>query len=220
MGDNLWDSKEGHYDRPSSSVPRASETPKAQGSWLDPPESYRGVEPVHVGLDLASEPDVGALIEVHADAGELAAATAREAAIADAEGSGAAKARRDGRIDPESATALEQIAERALMLMARRDAINQDIRDLFGFAKDIGFNGPALRKTVKDLRDDPATRKLGELMHETYRAALGVEGPDFAIVLPKAALPVPPAEKRITAKEKNYRSTLALVAAGRIADAS
>lgn len=151
---------------------------------------------------------------------EAIAATAREAAIAEAEASGAARARREGRIDEESATVLDQLAERALMLLARRDAINQDIRDLFGFAGDIGFHKSALRGAINDMRKTPDARKEAEAQREIYRAALGVEGPDFVIALPRASATAPKAERRITAKEKAFQDAMLLAHASSAADAA
>jgi uncharacterized protein (UPF0335 family) len=213
MGDRPWDSKEGQYGRPSSSVP-ALEPVRPADLFADPPERYRGVEAIEIADDEGINPVVEALTKA-----EAAAATAREVAVITAVESGAYKARKEGRIDGDSATALEQIAERAVMLMAQRDAVNQQIRDLFAFSKEIGFETKPLRKAINDLRQDVETRKAGEMAHETYRAALGIEGPEFVMLLPKAAAPVPPAAKRINAKEKSFRDSLALIAAGRIADA-
>lgn len=154
-----------------------------------------------------------------AEAADMLAASMREQAIAEAQADGSAKLRREGLITDESKRVIDQIAERALMLMARRDAINQDIRDLFGFAKDIGFHAKALRAAIADLRKLPEARKEEEAQREIYRAALGVEGPDFVIALPCPAATPPKPERRITAREKTYRDSMALIAASRIADA-
>lgn len=163
--------------------------------------------------DAAADPLAGIMPEV-------AAASAREQAIArSVEGMLARVERQAGRFDGEAQSAIRQITERALMLLARRDAINADIRDLFSFAKDIGFNVRGLRGAIGDLREPEDERKQREAQREAYRGALGIEGPENVVEIVKPAAAVPAAAKRITAKEKNYQSTRALIAAGRIADA-
>ena len=152
---------------------------------------------------------------------DIGAASAREQAVIQAvQGMLARVDRMAGRFDDATLSAIEQIAERALMFMARRDAINADIRDLFSFAKDIGFNSPAFRKAIADLRMPEDERKAKEAQHAAYRAALGIKGPEHAGEIMKPAALVPAAAKKITAREKTYRDTMALIAASRIADAS
>lgn len=151
--------------------------------------------------------------------GELVAA--RERDIAEAVERMLAKVERQrGRFDDESRSAIRQIAERALMLMERRDAINGDIRMLFGFAKEVGFDPRGLRAAIADLRMDQDVREEREAQHAAYRAVLGIGGPKIEIVIEKPSAPVPAKGKKISAREKTFRDSMALIAASRIADAS
>ncbi|MES2494621.1 MAG: DNA translocase FtsK [Pseudomonadota bacterium] len=128
--------------------------------------------------------------------------------------------RQRGRFDDRSREAVRQIAERALLLMAQRDAINGDLRMLFAFAKELGFDPRGLRAAIGDLRIDPDVRKEREAQHAAYRAILGVEGPEIDVVIEAPAAAVPAAAKKISAREKTYRDSMALIAMSRIADAS
>ncbi|MHA3791466.1 DNA translocase FtsK [Sphingomonas sp. YL-JM2C] len=151
--------------------------------------------------------------------GELEAARDRDIAVS-VERMLAKVERQRGRFDDESREAVRQIAERALRLMAQRDAINGDLRMLFGFAKEVGFDPRGLRAAITDLRLDQDVRKEREAQHAAYRAVLGVDGPEIDIVIEKPAAPVPAAAKKISAREKTFRDSMALIAASRIADAS
>lgn len=200
MGDNPRDSK-------ASSMPSAAELPLADAAG----------EGVRCTVRIGDGPEV-TLDQLQAAVGDLAAAGPSEAELAMAR-----EMERDrrgaGHIDGEARAAIEQIAERALLLMEQRDAVNQTIRDLFAFARQIGFAPTPLRAAIKALREDKAVRIEREMVIEAYRGALGIEGPEMVVEIARPALPIPPSAKKITAKEKTFRDSMALIAASRIADA-
>lgn len=118
-----------------------------------------------------------------------------------------------GATDEVRSDHLRQIVERVEALFATRDELSATIRDVFAFAKAIGFMPGIIRTCVKARAADPVLRMELEAMTEVYRHALGIEGPDYVIPLPTPSVPPPPKAKRITAKEKSYREVLALTAA-------
>ncbi|WP_317629375.1 DUF2312 domain-containing protein [Sphingomonas nostoxanthinifaciens] len=108
---------------------------------------------------------------------------------------------------------LTKIVERVEQLFAERAQLAEEIRNAFTFAKDCGFDARAIRACVADRAMDKDTRFEREAIRTVYRAALGIEDPDFAIELPAPAVPAPPKARKLTAREKNYRQALALTAA-------
>jgi len=118
-------------------------------------------------------------------------------------------------LDETSVAHLTQIVERAEKLMEERDDLNTTIRELFAFAKSIGFDPRAIRARIKERALDKITRHEREATDEIYRHALRIDGPDFMIPLPRAAVDPPPMRKKITAKEKQARDQLMLIAADR-----
>ena len=79
---------------------------------------------------------------------------------------------------------LTQIVDRAETLIGERDEINATLRDLFAFAKDIGFNVKAIRACIAARAILPELRKIQEAEVKVYRDALGIEGPEFAVTMP------------------------------------
>jgi uncharacterized protein (UPF0335 family) len=79
---------------------------------------------------------------------------------------------------------LTQIVDRAETLIGEREAINGTLRDLFSFAKDIGFNVKAIRACIAARAILPELRKIQEAEVKVYRDALGIEGPEFAVTMP------------------------------------
>jgi uncharacterized protein (UPF0335 family) len=174
------------------------------------PETIEAERPRFDGLDDLPSLSFGQELEA-----------ARDRAIDDSVQRMLAKIERQrGRFDDESREAVRQIAERALRLMAQRDAINGDLRFLFAFAKEVGFNVRGLRAAIADLRLDQDERKAREAQHAAYRGMLGVDGPTVDVVIEKPAAKLPAAAKKISAREKTFRDSMALIAASRIADAS
>jgi uncharacterized protein (UPF0335 family) len=71
-------------------------------------------------------------------------------------------------------TALRGYVDRIVNLHQDRDAVNGDIREVYGEAKDAGFNVTILRGMVKENRMEPEARdSLYQLQHE-YRIKLGM----------------------------------------------
>jgi uncharacterized protein (UPF0335 family) len=71
-------------------------------------------------------------------------------------------------------TALRGYVDRIVNLHQDRDAVNGDIREVYGEAKDAGFNVTILRGMVKENRMEPEARdSLYQLQHE-YRVKLGM----------------------------------------------
>jgi uncharacterized protein (UPF0335 family) len=116
-------------------------------------------------------------------------------------------------VSTPSADWLKKIIERLLGLYGERRDLAQEIRDVFSFAKDIGLNVKALRRTIADIEADKEGRFELEANTAIYRAIMGVEEPDFVIELPSGPPPAPANAKKITAKEKQYRQALALTSA-------
>lgn len=205
-----WARNEGKFDRPSSGIPRPPERETAPAPVRDDPRAYHGVEPVRPIAELAD-----ALVEAFGPDGARAVVEA----VRDAP---AAKPERLAEVaGPEeiSADRLRQIVERVEALFAQRDELADDIRQVFSFAKSIGFDPKCIRAVVKMRALDKTVRLEGEALLDVYRHALGIEGPDFVVTLPPPSVPPPPPARRLTAKEKQYRDALALTAAARASEA-
>jgi uncharacterized protein (UPF0335 family) len=71
-------------------------------------------------------------------------------------------------------TALRGYVDRIINLHYERDGVNGDIREVYGEAKEAGFNVTILRGMVKEQRMEPDARdSLYQLQHE-YRVKLGM----------------------------------------------
>lgn len=195
-----WDRNSGRYDTPSSAPPPiGDEAPVASATVVLP-----APEPIEFGDDVTRI------------AGELVAALGLEGARRTVRSA----AETQGVVQPaksagSKASHLEQIVERAEGLLAHREMVNTEIRDLFKFAKDIGLDPASIRACIKVREMDQDKRFEREATLAVYRHALGIEDPDFVIELPPPATPPPPRERKLTAKEKAYQETLASVAASR-----
>lgn len=199
-----WERNAGKYDRPSSAVPSADDAPTVASLPSDAPRETVTVPPPTIELEQA------------ALAAQLVAALgldgARRTVRAAAEAQGVIKPTRsaDGK-----ASHLEQIVERLESLFADRDDINQTVRDVMKFAKDIGLMPSEIRGCIADRAADRDKRFEREATRTVYRHALSIEDPDFAIELPAPVALPPPKGRKLTAKEKAYQETLASVAASR-----
>ena len=195
-----WDRNSGRYDTPSSAPP------PLEGEAPPMPARVILTEPGPIEIDS----DFGRI------AGELVAALGLEGARRTVRSA----AETQGVVQPaksagSKASHLEQIVERAEGLMAHREMVNTEIRDLFKFAKDIGLDPPSIRACIKAREMDQDKRFESEATLAVYRHALGIEDPDFVVEIPPPAAPPPPRERKLTAKEKAYQETLASVAASR-----
>lgn len=195
-----WDRNSGRYDTlTTASLPMGGEAPVISNHIESP-----ATEPVEVDRDIVRI------------AGELVAALGLEGARRTVRSA----AETQGVVQPtksagSKASHLEQIVERAEGLLAHREMVNTEIRDLFKFAKDIGLDPPSIRACIKARETDQDKRFESEATLAVYRHALGIEDPDFVVELPPPATPPPPKERKLTAKEKAYQETLASVAASR-----
>jgi uncharacterized protein (UPF0335 family) len=93
-------------------------------------------------------------------------------------------------------TALRGYVDRIVNLHQDRDAVNGDIREVYGELKDAGFNVTIVRGMVKEQRMDADARQSLYQLQEEYRIKLGL----FADTpLGEAAMPKPsPAVDRPT----------------------
>lgn len=98
-------------------------------------------------------------------------------------------------------TALRGYVERIVNLHADRDAINGDIREVYGELKDAGFNVTIVRGMVKEQRMDADARNSLYQLQEEYRIKLGLLAGtplgDAAIERETAEWPTPFAEQPV-----------------------
>jgi uncharacterized protein (UPF0335 family) len=71
-------------------------------------------------------------------------------------------------------TALRGYVDRIVNLHTDRDAVNGDIREVYGELKDAGFNVTIVRGMVKEQRMEPEARDSLYQLQEEYRIKLGL----------------------------------------------
>ncbi len=119
--------------------------------------------------------------------------------------------------EPIKPELLMQIIERWEALVVQRSEIAAIIGDVRSFSKGCGFDPVALMAVMKARAMDPDKRMQREATIETYRHALGIEGPDFAISLPlRIAAPEP--VRKLSKREQSVREVLAIQAAQRASE--
>ena len=69
---------------------------------------------------------------------------------------------------------LRSFIERIERLEEEKKALANDIRDVYGEAKAMGFDAKALRQIVRERGQDANERDEFEAILDTYRAALGM----------------------------------------------
>lgn len=69
---------------------------------------------------------------------------------------------------------LKQYLERIERLEEERKALSEDIKEVYGEAKAMGFDGKAMRKLVKLRSMDNEKRREEEEILEVYKAAVGL----------------------------------------------
>lgn len=216
-----WNRNAGRFDAPSSVTPEAMVEDRRGAIVVDADrerESLRGVEPIGVvdGDGEEAGPDRRMWLEFLAQqVAEKFPAADRERLIAAIGEAQDLRAAGTGEARDVAGAHLMEIIERALSLNEQQREIAATKRDLFAFAKSIGFNVAAIRRVVKDLETEAEPRKQLEAEIEVYRHVAGVEGPDFVVALPTPAIPGGPPTRKITARERAYRETLALTHAER-----
>lgn len=70
---------------------------------------------------------------------------------------------------------LRLLIERVERLMEERKCISDDIRDVFGEAKAVGFDVKTMRTIVRLRQMERADREESDALLETYRCALGMD---------------------------------------------
>jgi len=101
-------------------------------------------------------------------------------------------------------TALRGFVERIVNLHQDRDAVNGDIREVYGELKDAGFNVTIVRGMVKEHRMDAEARDSLYQLQNEYRIKLGMlaDTPLGRAAEPTAARPKPFAEQPLHAEPK------------------
>jgi uncharacterized protein (UPF0335 family) len=69
---------------------------------------------------------------------------------------------------------LKALVERIERLSEEKQALADDIKDVYAEAKGNGFDTKALREVVRLRKQDSDKRKAHELVVDTYRMALGL----------------------------------------------
>lgn len=69
---------------------------------------------------------------------------------------------------------LQLLIERIQRLKEERKAINEDIKEVFGEAKSLGFEPSGMRQVLKELEADPEQRIAKAAIIDLYRQALGL----------------------------------------------
>lgn len=69
---------------------------------------------------------------------------------------------------------LKSIVERIERLSEERDAISEDIKDVYTESKSGGYDVKALRAIIRLRKQDPKERQEAESILETYMHALGM----------------------------------------------
>ncbi len=74
----------------------------------------------------------------------------------------------------ETAEALTAFVERIERLSEEKDAISNDIKDVYAELKGRGFEPKVVKKIVADRKLDREERKELQAIYEVYEAALGM----------------------------------------------
>ncbi len=77
--------------------------------------------------------------------------------------------------DNVSAEQLRQYIERVERLEEEKKGISDDIKDVYGEAKAMGFDAKIMRQIVRLRKKTRDARMEEEALLETYKAALGIE---------------------------------------------
>lgn len=73
-----------------------------------------------------------------------------------------------------SGTRLKSFIERVERLTEEKDALAEDIREVYGEAKAVGFDTATMRKIVKLLKMDTESRREAEELLDVYKVAVGL----------------------------------------------
>jgi uncharacterized protein (UPF0335 family) len=77
-----------------------------------------------------------------------------------------------GVLSGQAAGQLKALAERAMNLLNDRDAVNEDLREVFHEAKEAGFETKILRKAIAEERKDQLALKSEQDQIAMYRVAI------------------------------------------------
>ena len=69
---------------------------------------------------------------------------------------------------------LRRLTERIERLEEEKKGIGDDIRDIYGEAKAVGYDPKIIRQVVRLRKMDPNDRSEMEMVLDTYKAALGL----------------------------------------------
>lgn len=95
--------------------------------------------------------------------------------IARLPGEGHNSTARDKAADASGDDRLRLLIERIERLEEEKAGIGDDIKDVYGEGKAVGYDTKMMRKIVALRKMDPAKRREEELLLETYKCALGIE---------------------------------------------
>ncbi len=76
-------------------------------------------------------------------------------------------------IDQTAREKLLQTVEKIERLEVEKHEVSEQIKDVYGEAKALGYDTKALREVVKKRKIDRQTRKEQDAIFETYMSALG-----------------------------------------------
>lgn len=78
----------------------------------------------------------------------------------------------DGIIDSSSADKLKSFVKRLENLMDEKDALGNDLKEVFAEMKSEGFDVPTVKKILSERRKDPLKLEEEDMLKETYKIAL------------------------------------------------
>lgn len=79
------------------------------------------------------------------------------------------------RFDSVAGARIRSFLERIERLNEEKEALAEDIRDVYGEAKATGFDAKIIRKLVRLRKMDPDKRREEADLEEIYKAAIGME---------------------------------------------
>ena len=78
-------------------------------------------------------------------------------------------------VDKATASRLKSIISRVERLNEEKDALQEDIKEIFGEAKATGFDVKVIRQIIRLRKVELDKRREAEMLLETYKAAIGME---------------------------------------------
>ncbi|AEP08910.1 DUF2312 domain-containing protein [Micavibrio aeruginosavorus] len=78
-------------------------------------------------------------------------------------------------VDGVTGKRLKAFIERLERLGEEKDALNEDIKDVYAEAKATGFDTKTIREIVRERKIDLEKRRERDMLRESYKAAIGME---------------------------------------------